>query len=162
MHQEFMYHHQVPLPLSLVQSFYYIAQQREGLHPHFSGTEMDSLILLLLHYQCSKCLYLDHHRLIVLYITVLLLIQLEEKLSQIMLALIFKVREDDTVYSKFYYAIVCCLVQLLYQLKDHVLQTMEDVIKFVLMSLELYDATVKLDTSVLQSCLQNALVSLKL
>ena len=59
----------------------------------------------------------------------------------------------------FYYAIVCCLTQLLCQLKDHVQQTMEDVIKFELMSLQLYNVTVKPDTSVLHSCIQNALVS---
>ena len=101
MHQESLYHHPAPLPSSLVQSFYYIAQQRGGLHLHFSGIKMDNLTLQQLHYQYNKYLCQGLHLLIVLCISVLLLIKLEEKLNQIMLALIFKIRDDYTVYSKF-------------------------------------------------------------
>ena len=113
MHQEFMYHHPAPLPLSLVQSFYYIAQQRGGLHLHFSGTKMDSLTLQQLHYQYNKYLCQDHHLLIMLCISVLLLIKLEGKLDQPMLALIFKVRDNYTVYNKFQlikYLLSCTVV----------------------------------------------------
>ena len=76
-----------------------------------------------------------------------------------MLVLILKVRND---YIINYIKISTILLQLLYQLKDHVLQIMEDVIKFVLMSLELYSVIVKRDISALHSYLQNALVSFKL
>ena len=92
MHQEFMYRPPVLLQLSLVQSFYYTAQLREGLHLPFSGTEMDSLILQLLLYQYNKYLYQDHHHLTVLCISVLLSIKLEERLNQIILVLISMVR----------------------------------------------------------------------
>ena len=74
-------------------------------------------------------------------------------------ALILKVRNG---YIINYIKISTILLQLLYQLKDHVLQIMEDVIKFALMSLELYSVIVKRDTSALHSYLQNALVSFKI
>jgi len=76
-------------------------------------------------------------------------------------ALILKViGELSSMYVN--HKIIYSLIQLLYQLKDHVLQTMGDVIKSVLMRLELYSVIVKLDTSVLPFYQQNALVSLKM
>ena len=78
------------------------------------------------------------------------------KLNQTMPVLILKVRGDIYRYVNAY-----SLIQLVYQLKDHVLQTMVDVITSVLMSLELYSASVSLDTSVLHFYLQSALVSHK-
>ena len=154
--QESMYHLLVHLQSNQVPSFCYIAQLREGLHLHFSGTKMDNLILQLLHYQYSKYLCPEIPHLTVLYISVLLLIKLGMKLNQTMPVLILKVRGDNYKYVDTY-----SLIQLVYQLKDHVLQTMVDVITSVLMSLGLYSASVSPDTSVLHFYLQSALVSHK-
>ena len=76
---------------SQVQSFCYIAQQREGLFRHFSGAKMDNLTLQPPHYQFSKYLYPEILHLTVLFISVLLLTKLESILNQTMPASTLKV-----------------------------------------------------------------------